>query len=146
MGTLLPGDDKIIIKYPARTDTVDYYSPDGNSRKDTLTTTHFTIDRIIDTLCVSNIDTFTNSEIKIHYCGKNLKIERIAVKILFPDGTFYYTNFKSNKISFDKSIVREIKRNIDNSYIVLHTIWFIDQSGNRQETSDDIGWKIKNCH
>ncbi|MBL7935465.1 MAG: hypothetical protein JNM51_06625 [Bacteroidia bacterium] len=145
-GTLLPSDDPITIKYPLRTDTVEYYNPDGNSRKDTVTTSSFTVDRIFDTIYRNRIDSFINSEIKIHYNNIKLKVDRISIRILFPDGTFYNNNFKANKIAFDKSVIKKINSSIDNLYIVIDTIWFYDKKGKRQEISDDLCWKIKNSH
>ena len=143
-GTFLPSDDAIIIKFPSRLDTVEYYSNDGNSTKDTLTRSYFAVDRIFDTILGNQIDAFLNSEITIHYNNVKLKVERISIRILFSDGTSYNNNFEANKISFDKSILPKINNGVDNKYIVIENIWFYDAKGKRQEVSDALCWKIKN--
>ncbi len=144
-GTWFPGTDKVLLNYPKRTDTVEYYNASGESYKTTLSTSFFTLDRIIDTICYSNIYSFINSEIKVIYNNKKLIIDRITVKVLYPDGTSYNTNFKSNKISFDQTTINHLEKKIDNAYLVIGTIWFYDPKGKRHEISDEVGWKLKNC-
>ena len=144
-GTWFPGTDKVVLKYPKRTDTVEYYNASGESYKDTLSTSFFSLDRIIDTICYSNIYSFINSEIKVFYNNKKLKIDRITVKVLYPDRTFHNTNFKSNKISFDQTTISQLEKKTENAYLVIGTIWVYDPKGKRHEISDEVGWKLKNC-
>ena len=138
-----PVHDHIIINFPRRTDSVSFYTRDGDLRKDTLTTSYFTVDRIIDTISSRTFDSLVNSEIKLYINDKKLKIVRISITILFPDGTSDRNNFRSNKIKHDKQTMGQVKKRINNSYIVIDAIWFLDEKGVELKVKDDVAWKIK---
>jgi len=135
--------EPIIIKFPVRIDSVSKYDKNGNVQIDTSITSYFTVHQIIDTLQEKAVDTITDSEINLFYKNKKLKISGIQIRVLFPDGSSYSNYIMGNKINLDSEAVKEINKKINNSYIVISGVYFLNDKGEEIRIKDDIAWKMK---
>ena len=82
-GTFLAGDERVIIRFPERVDTIEVFNSNGESHLETEVSSFFSIDRIIDTLCFDDLDSLIKSTITIYEGETFLRIDRISLKILF---------------------------------------------------------------
>ena len=138
-----PNLEPIIIKFPSRVDSVETYDRNGDLHKDTMTTSYFTVQKIIDSINISSTDSLISSEIKLSHKNRYLKITRINIDVLFPDGTSYSNSISNNKISSNPNIVKEIKKGINSCFLVISAIYFINDEGIELKVKDDMAWILK---
>lgn len=143
--------ESIIIKFPTRVDSITFFDRNGDMHRDTSTSSYFTVQRIEDTISGKAIDSLINAKIRVGYTvpiqynneSWYQKVTGFKMQVLFPDGTSYNNYIEGNKISLDKEAVKEIHKNINNSYIVIGTVFFLNEKGEEMKINDNVAWKLK---
>lgn len=142
--TYLFKGEKYTINFPQRIDTVkgiDLFTGDQSLQIDT--TDHIEINRLIDTLTIGELNKLLDTEIEVFYGRKKLKVRRISVLFIWPNGRTYGTNYEETKIGSYPTIKEAVKTISPNGYIVLNRVWFDDERKKQNGISGKIGWKIK---
>ena len=141
----------VIIKFPARVDSVTYFDRNGDMHRDTSTTSYFAVEKIQDTISGQTIDSLINSEIKVAYTTgielpyqrREQKVTGFKMQVFFPDGTSYNNYIEGNRISMDKEAVKEINKRINGSYIELWVVFFLNDKGEEMKINNPVAWKLK---
>jgi hypothetical protein len=132
---------KQTVKFPQRTDSVCLVDLEGN-RIDTIETRdYFVFTKLMDSIPPSLLRLVMFSKIEILHKKKKLKIDRIGVEIMRPDGGNYYNNYEANIISHDSGLMDFFKASPIGSYVILDAVWFYLENGERTQESERLVWK-----
>jgi hypothetical protein len=142
--TYLFKDEKYRISFPQRIDTVnvyDIFTDRVHVEIDTIN--HVNINRLVKTITGKELKKLLDTEIEVYQDDNKLKVDRISVMVVWPDGKVYGTNYEQVKIGDNKSVKKLLKDFPKNAHIALDSVWFYDTTGDRKLIDGAIGWKIK---
>jgi hypothetical protein len=107
------------------------------------TINHVNINRLVKTITGKELKKLLDTEIEVYQDDNKLKVDRISVMVVWPDGKVYGTNYEQVKIGDNKSVKKLLKDFPKNAHIALDSVWFYDTTGDRKLIDGAIGWKIK---
>jgi hypothetical protein len=142
--TYLFQNDTFRINYPQKIDRIrirDMISDKSYIRYDT--TDHVDINKLADTISVVELKKLLVSEIQVYNGTKKLKVRRIGIRLVWPDGKQFYTNYEKNKISGYPKMVEQALTLSPNGYLILDRVWFYNLEKEQDGMSGTIGWFIR---
>jgi hypothetical protein len=142
--TYLFQHDTFTINYPSRIQKVRLRRRGADTsyiRYDT--TDHIDINKLADTINMDELNKLLFSEIRIYNGSKKLEVTRIGVRLVWPDGKQFYTNFQKKRIADYPKMVERAKSLSPNGFIIIDAVWFYNLEKEQDEMSGAIGWLIR---
>lgn len=142
--TYLYKNDSFRINYPQRIQRVlvrNMLSDSTYVRYDT--TDHIDINRLADTINSDQLNKLLYSKVQIYNGSKKLKVTRISVRLVWPDGKQFYTNFERKRVADYPKMEERAKSLSPNGYLIIDAVWFKNLEKEQDEMSGAIGWLIK---
>ena len=136
--------DTFQISYPQKIDTIrarDIISSKSYLRFDT--SDHFNINKLVDTISVTDLEKLLTTEIEIYNGNKKLKVRRIALRLIWSNGKQFYTNYERIHIGDYPKILEMAKSLSPNGYIILDSVWFYNLEKEQDQMIGSIGWMVR---
>jgi hypothetical protein len=141
--TFLYRNENYRIKFPRRIDSVEVYDILSHQTHIEIDTSdYFEINRLVGNLAKSDLKKILDTEIQVYMGSNKLKVDRISVTMVWPDGRLYSNNYEKVKIGDYKYVKKIIQKLPKGSHLVVDCIWFYDLSNERHVIDGAIGWKI----
>src|SRR5205823_3993790 len=99
-----------------------YIAEENHTRYDT--TDHIDINKLADTVSIDELSKLLFSEIQIYNGSKKFKVRRIGIRLVWPDGKQFYTNYEKKRIADYPKMVERSKSLSPNGYIIIDSVWF----------------------
>jgi len=142
--TYLFQNDTFRISYPQKIEKIrirEITSDKSYIRYDT--TDHFDINKLADTIDIVELKKLLNTEIQVFNEAKKMKIRTIGVRMIWPDGKQYYTNYDKNKFNQYPKIVEKALTLSPGGYFILDRVWYYNLEKEQDGMSGTIGWLIR---
>ena len=142
--TYLFQHDTFRIKHPQKIERIrvrDITSDKSYIRYDT--TDHIDINKLADTITLDELKKLLDTEIQVYNGTKKLKVRRIGIRLVWPDGRQFYTNYERNKISAYPKMMERALTLSPNGYLILDRVWFYNLEKEQDGMSGTIGWFIR---
>lgn len=140
-------NERQIIKIPRRIDKAVVYSqtsPVSQRRIRIDTVEQIEVHKIVDTINFFQLNELINSEIKIFGGPNKLKFDEAHFETIQANGKSSYTiDLQKPRIREGKHAFQKVSTLDSGGYLILHTIWFHNLKGERQEIECDIAWYLK---
>ncbi len=131
------------ISFPQRIDSVQVYEMISNeSHVEVDTTDHVDINRFVKNLSRLELKKLIGTEIQVFKGTIKLKVDRIGIMLVWPDGFVHGTNYPYIRIQDNKRIKKILKKFPTNGHLIIDCIWFYDSPNDRRAIDGAIGWKI----
>jgi hypothetical protein len=142
--TYLYQNETFRISYPRKIDTIrvrDIMSNKSYLRSDT--TDHFDINKLVDTISAADLERLFSTEIEMYNGNKKLKVRRIGLRLIWPNGKQFYTNYERTHIG-DYPKILEVARSLSpNGYVILDSVWFYNLEKEQDQMIGSIGWIVR---
>lgn len=142
--TYLYQNDTFRITYPQKIERIRVREiTSGKSYIRYDTTDHIDINKIADTIDIIELKKLLNTEIQVFNGTKKMKIRTIGVRMVWPDGRQYYTNYDKNKFNQYPKIFEKAMTLSPGGYFILDRVWYYNLQKEQDGMSGTIGWFIK---
>ncbi len=142
--TYLFQKDTFRISYPQKIEKIRVREiTSGKSYIRYDTTDHIDINKLADTIDIVELKKLLDTEIQVFNGVKKMKIRTIGVRMIWPDGRQYYTNYDKNKFNQYPKIVEKALTLSPGGYFVLDSVWYYNLEREQDGMSGTIGWLIK---
>jgi len=142
--TYLFQNDTFRIDYPQKIERIrvrNITSDKSYIRYDT--TNHIDINKLAGTIDIAELKKLLNTEIQVFNGINKMKIRTIGVRMIWPDGRQYYTNYDKNKFNQYPKIVEKAFTLSPGGYFILDRVWYYNLEKEQDGMSGTIGWLIK---
>jgi hypothetical protein len=142
--TYLFQNDTFRINYPLKVERIRVREiSSGKSYIRYDTTDHVDINKVADTIDIAELIKLLNTEIQVFNGVKKMKIRTIGVRMIWPDGRQYYTNYDKNKFNQYPKIVEKALTLSPGGYFILDRVWYYNLEKEQDGMSGTIGWFIR---
>jgi hypothetical protein len=107
------------------------------------TTDHLDINKLVDTINLEQLKDLLLSEIQIYNGIKKLKVRRIGIRLVWPDGKQFYTNYEKKRIADYPQMVERAKSLSPGGYIIIDSVWFYNLEREQDQMTGAIGWLVR---
>ncbi len=131
------------IKIPLQKDTVVIWDLINNKEVTKIDTIdHIQINKLIGTLSKEKVLDFLASATKVNTGKRALPVDRVSISIVLANGKQFQTSYSKgeiNGINYIKSISSRLSAQ---SYLIINSLWFLNEQGKRNEITGRLGWLI----